>query len=1030
LRYRFADFEADATTPELSRAGSALAIEPKPLRLLLDLLSHAPAIRSADDLLAALWPGETVTASSLTRAVHALRRVLGEPDASLLETVRGRGYRIVAPVERLATPADPAADWPAYFVGRDELLAVLEARVARAEAGEGSLVLVTGEPGIGKTRTAEILAERAQARGIAVHWGRCVEGGGGPPYLPWFEILRAQLEAETAGGPFLAQRRRIGRYLAILMPDLLDPLGDVGEPPRLAAEEARYGLFDAVVELIRHTARKRPLLLILDDLHQADAPSLRLLAFLARRVGELRLLVLGTLRSRGPAAGPALDETLAEISSLPHVEASLEVYGLARHEVASLLCAALAGDPLPSLVDSVYEATGGNPFFVREVTRDLVRSAAPPTRLPGAPASVQRAVAQRVAALPALERRVLETAAVVGREAPLGLVARAAGLSVLAVLDTLPPLVDGGFIELPPSAAAILRFHHALVREALYAALRPAERMALHAAVGDALEGMQGDAARAELAWHFAEAAPLVGLERALTHLLAAGRAALERLAGEEAERLFEQALALLALEPGDWRAAHCELLLGLGEAHDALGKRMEARQRFGEAAALARRLDDPRSFARAALGAFRHVPGHARLGEHEPDAIALLEEALAKLGNADERLRLELMSALVPKLCWAGASGVARAEELSAHALDEARSGAPPELRALVACRRHLVLWHAEGLEQRLALAQEAIPLVDPGRDPALALEARFLRVVDLLELGSFERAWEDVAWYHRLAQEIHHPHLVVQALAWEAARATAEGRLADAEGALAEARLVGAGRGAPAARPGLALQRILLDWAQGGTQPLDPRWDVLAEGEIPLPGIAAFVAWQALEREDEARARRLLERILAHRIEDLPRRFDSLFTGALLAQLANRLEDRSLAARLLPVLHGFAGRHAVGGLGVFVLGALSRSLGLLCATLERFDAAERHFEEARAANWRAGARLWKAETLCDHAELLRRRDASGDRAQARRLLAQAIEDAEEAGLGAVRRRTDRLGRELESVAPLRLPPRRRPHP
>ncbi len=1027
MRYRFGELEADGSRLELRRAGTLVALEPKPLRLLLDLLSHAPELRTREELLAAVWPGETVTPASLTRAMNALRRGLAEPvrGDDVVETARGRGYRIRLPVERLEAPVGPA-DWRELFVGRGALIEGLEARLAAAEHGRGAVVLLEGEPGIGKTRAAEILAERARARGADVRWGRCTEGAGAPPYLPWFQVLRDHLEENPRLERLLVERPALGRYLAVLLPELCERIPSLGEPPRLPPEELRFSVFDAVTEFVGRASRVRPLLVILDDLHWADEPSLRLLAFLAQRIGSFRTLVVGTRRVRDARANPALDAVLAELASRPHVEPALALGGLGQNEVHCILEAALRCSVDRELASEVHARSDGIPFFVQEFARDLIGEGEARGSL-GIPATLRRVVAGRVESLDATLRPIAEAAAVIGREAPVGLVARAARVPKRAVLAALPALQEAGLLDPSSGDPLRLRFVHALVQEALYEALPLVRRIELHGAVGAALEAAtQGSLAPplSELAHHFAEAAPLRGAEPALRYLEAAAREAIRRVGGEEAIRLLERALSLVELEEGDTRPRRCQLLVALAEAHDAVGARGRARRRFAEVSALARQLGDVELLAQAALGFSRHLPGFAPMGVHEADAIAMLQEAREALRGRNEPVELRVLAALVPKLYWDPDRGVERAAELSLEAVRRARQSGCPALQALCVARRHLVIWPPAGLEERLALAQEAISLVDPKGDPMLALEARYLRVVDLLELGEPRRAAEDIVYYERLATELRRSHLIAHAGYWQNAMALAEGRLDDLERGIARCQTLNASGGSPTARPSLAVQAALLAWARGGPGPVDPRLVSLAEGLPALPSLSALVAWLASETGERETALAALERATAN-VADAVNRFDGLLVAAGCAMAVARLGAVARAEQIYDALRPFAGRHVQAFTGLALLGSASRYLGLLSAALGRFDEAELHLEEARAANWRTDARLFTGAALCDHVEVLLRRDAAGDRASARRRLDEAEILATELGAGVLQTRTAELRAKLERGAALRALPR-----
>jgi len=1027
MLYLFSDFELDDRALELRRGEQIVTIEPKPLRLLLDLLAHAPLLRSHEELRQVVWADEIVTSASLTRAVSALRRALGESAGAsgLIETVRSRGYRMRGAVKRVAPgsggQAAPAA-WQEMFVGREGVLARLEALIASAESGRGAVALLAGEPGIGKTRTAEVLSERALSRGAEVYWGRCSETPVAPPYSPWSQMLRAYLEAHPGHDSLLNERRSSAGHLSELISERRELAGPrpLPNPP---TDEARFALFESVTDFFRRAAAEGPILLVLEDLHWMDEPSLQLLSFLASHIGPMRLLVVGTYRSEAAAGGETLERILAELVSLPHVEPPLTLEGLSPSSVFSLLSAAVGEKSAPEVVDTIYDRTNGNPFFVRELTRQVAAAGGSEASLTEMPATVRQVLARRAGALEAPQRAILEAVAVVGHEAPLSLLAQVTGIRAPQALDILADLASANLLELSGGPAPRARFVHSLARQALYEGLHPSRRIQLHGAVAGALEKASSshEQRTSEIAHHYIEAAPLLGIERALRYVRSAAEEALQRAAAKESVRLLERALELLELDPTVASLERCEILLALAASLDADGRRADAVERYAEAAQIARSEEASLHFAAATLGWTRHIPGYVVVGRWEVDAIAMLEEALDKLGDRDPSLRLELVAALLPKLYWAGDEGAIRADHLSRDAIEQARSGGSERLLALCLCRRHLLLWHPDGLEERMVLAREAIDLASSNVDPSVALEARFLRIVDLLEVGEVERAFEDVDFYEEMARENHRSSLVLQAQSWRNAWAHARAEISEAEDGIERGLQLARSAKVPTARYVLLVQQAIVDWTRNDLSSLDPALEAVADAHPSLGSWHALVAWLTTEIGDDARAKTHLEALNKLSTHPVSRSFDGLFVAAARAIAAARLNDAEAARPLYAQLLPYAQRHVVGVFGTVLLGSVSRYLGLLAGTLGYYDKAEHHFEEARGANWRTGASLWTAHTLCDHAEALLRRGESDDRRRAHRYLdeVRSLTDTSTA-LADLATRVRQIGHRLDGVSNL----------
>jgi len=470
------------------------------------------------------------------------------------------GPALAAPVTRsLRAAADE-------LVGRDDQLAALEEVLAGGRGGCGRVVLMAGEPGIGKTRLAEEAARRAAAAGMQVAWGRCHEGDGAPALWPWAQVVR-QLAAELGPGQLAAMLGPSAGWLGPLLSELSGPAGPAGPRPVADLGAARFQLNQAVAGLLRRLADTRPLLVVVDDLHWADVPSLSLLAFLAAELNDASLVVVGTYRDVEVVAGRPLAETLGALAREPVVE-RIALGGLDRAGVARLIGRAIGGRPAEPLVQAVHDRCGGNPFFITELLRLLQserRLAAPDAAAAArreVPLGVRDVLRARLARLPDQTGTVLMVAAVAGRGFDLDLIEAVTGLDDEPALDAAEAAVLAGLVVEDDRAAGRYRFAHALVRETIYEDISRARRARLHARVAEALVAVRGAEPEpaAEMAYHCWQAAPVIGAGRALPYLLRAGEQAAAQLAYEAADEQFARALELAGQLPASPQATEQEI--------------------------------------------------------------------------------------------------------------------------------------------------------------------------------------------------------------------------------------------------------------------------------------------------------------------------------------------------------------------------------------------------------------------------------------------------------------------------------------
>ena len=691
-----------------------------------------------------------------------------------------------------AAYATPAPDGAA-FVGRDRELDELLAALSDARAGHGRLALIGGEPGIGKSRLANELAIRAEELGARVLSGRCWEAGGAPPYWPWVQSLRGYMREREPE----ALRAELGRGapdLAQMLPELRELVPDLPEPPTLAPDGARFRVFDSAVTFLRNAARARPLLLVLDDLHAADVPSLLLLEFVARELEGTRLMILGAYRHTEIGGDHPLALTLGELAR-EEATRRFTLDGLSEAAVARYIELSTGVVAPASLVAALHRGTEGNPLFLVELARLLrdERLLEQDTleRLP-IPQGVHDAIGRRLRRLSDGCRGVLSVASGLGREFSLAALERVSGASGDALLELVDEALAARVVGEVPGARDRLRFSHALVRDALYEQLGAARRIRLHEQIGDALVALYAadpDPHLTEIAHHFCEAAAGGDRDRAIGYARLAGERAGRLLAYEEAARLYRMALAALDAKESADGGVRCELLLALGEAQARSGEMAPAKETFARAADVASRLDLAELLARAAIGyGGRFV--WVRSGK-DPRLVPLLQDALAALPEDDSVLRVKLLARLAGALReLPSARPVA---SISREAVDMARRLGDPSPLAYALDGLYAGIRYPQQTAEWRAMAGELVAAAESAGDKERAWAGHQHLVGPLMLVGDLDGVDAELEAMERLVEELRQPAQLWAHSLTQTMRALFAGRFAEAEALIERNRELG---------------------------------------------------------------------------------------------------------------------------------------------------------------------------------------------------------------------------------------------
>lgn len=855
------------------------------------------------------------------------------------------------------------------LVGRNEQLSELSDLLDRAVSeGRGSVVLVSGEPGIGKTRLLEAAADQARDKNVTSAWGRAWELGNAPPYWPWIEILRTLANAPKG---------RAGRYedLCNMLPELEAGVGaataKTGEPVDA------FAVSDAIVAHLRSVSAENPLLLLLDDLHAADHATLAVAEFVARQLAFMPVVLFGSHRE----AEARLDASLSQL--LGRIGRSGEPMALSRLgevDVRSLVRARLGRDDA-EVSRLIYRATEGNPLFVEELLRLVAARGSAVSG--GVPAGIRAVIRDRLALLSPATVALLQAAAIVGRDFAVQIVAEMAGVTAAALEEATDEAVATDLLE--QSEPGRLRFSHALVAETLATDLPTAVGSRLHRRCAEILEREHtGDpgAPLEEIARHWL-AAGTEQVAHALPVLERAARRASERLAFDDAAALWERALSLLqATLPGDTER-RAELLITAGEAHARAGNRSRAAEACAEAASIAKARDDGELFARAALA----LGAEGAFGGRDETLVELLGSALVLMPETDSPTRALLLARFAA--ARQPENDPEAPIELAKQAIDMARRLGDGRLLLSVLHFAMGAMTDYARAEVRRPLNHEAMELAQRFGDRARGLRARLRLCFDCAELcdpTGFDSAVRD---YEVLANQVGQaryswivPMLRSMRAAWQGNFSLADELELEALGLRQQA-----GDNKELRPPGRRMSQGMLR--------ADPELITLGfddyERSLGRSALSDQVLpfFRAMYRGESAADAASPLSVFGPLLDGFLR---SIHFLELLEQAAWLRRDAELAKLVYPRYKQHAGRpQIITGVGYSLHSLVDQGLTRLCLILGNIDAAERHAKDALALAEKLGARPIALRVYVDLAQGLLDQKGPAAAARARELLESA---------------------------------------
>ena len=981
--YRFGEFQIDLDAFALRHGDEVVPMQRKVFDVLCHLVEHRGRVVTKAELLSELWRNEHVNEGAVAWSVSHIRRALGQQrgDRHPIETVQGRGYRFIADVEsgegvtttRQTPPLPPRTG---DFVGRDRVMLELEQHVREAAQGRGSMCVLTGEAGIGKTRCADELVSVASAHGVQMLIGRCPQEPAAPPLWPIVAALRGLAQDQ----PELAARAR-----ELLSRDSAETGDDASGP----SASARFWLIERASHLLRDVAAARPTLLILDDLHWADAASLGLLGFIAQELRDLPLCIVVTLRDgeRQPGSHEPLQRLLRHAHTIP-------LRALDDAQIAELLEKVGSERPSDALASAIQRAAGGIPLFVQEVVRSLLLEHGAPalSRLPPEavhpPEIARDLLRQRIHRLPAATIALLSQAAVIGDTFDLSLLLALVELEPDVLLDRLEPAIAEGQIE--SDAPHTYRFVHALFQAVLYDDLPASERVAIHRKLATLLAARSDEEPRsAEIARHYYLSLPAGDYVTVIERSREAGAAAIRLFAFEDAVRFYTWALEAQAFGGATDPRMRAELLLSLASAQRFAGRTLESTQTTARVLdlALQHRLHD------VIVRATRlRRPTVAMWMVPDSMARSALETVLAQLPDIPSWVRVSALSQLASIPPYD--RDLARSKELSTRAVEFARELEAPQPLFEAQRAQLFALSGPDDIERVLRVTDELLAHDRDNRYSWHTSDAYSSRVLAHTMAGRMREADTAIEQLRSAIGERHVPEATFYCERLAAQRVFLDGHFDDAEKRWTEIR-------ARALRGGL----LYAEWFYGtqtanlllerqGAQAVMARGMGRTPAAMSTPSTRANLARLAAEAGQRELARGELSALGDP--SDYPRDGHYLHLLSNMSICAALLEDHPRCEQLLALLTPYAALNTPSPMGYYN-GVVAHFLGVLSAALGKDTQARTHFEHALERNRAIGYRAGVVRTLLAHGRLARQH---GPADSAKDLLTRARNEAEALGM------------------------------
>jgi DNA-binding winged helix-turn-helix (wHTH) protein/tetratricopeptide (TPR) repeat protein len=1015
--YRFGQFELDEKAYTLTRSGQPLRLRPKLFDVLLHLIRHRDRVVTNRELLEAVWGPEHVTPSVVPWTISRLRSALGQQGdrQSPIATIPRRGYRFQdtltsdaapheAPGARQAGEAERAAcaASDATFIGRDAAFKTLNAALGTAQSGTGGLFLLVGEPGVGRTRCLQEFGRRAKAE-ASVWSAACAHAPSTPPFWPWIQILHACAREDIDGS---ARRGRVESLLATLQ----NELGEIADD---SADIRAFSLFAQTCDLLVEEAAERTRVLLLDDLHDADKGSLQMLALLAPRLADCRLLIVGALQELSLAAERSHGAHLLGVRNQAHC---IALAPWTRTEVGEFVSGSVPAEQRERVAEAIWRRAQGNPLFIQELLQHYRLHGGATGELAelelasgsrNLPTTLQNLIRHRLQSLTRKTTAVLGAASAIGRRFDLALLQRITNQPAAALLAALDRAQLLGVVE-PGERVADYSFKHELIRDAIYTDLPGQTRARLHLQLGEALEDPTfGSVTPSILAWHFYCAAPVGGASRAVHHAMQAARDARRLAAYTDEVRYREWALEAQAFSENPSPAQRCELLIALAIARTDLGEADVARRHLVRAIEIAEAGNLPEPLARAA---FILRSSMLLFGVPDPLALHALEHARRDLPEDARAVRARVASYLASIPPYSQTPD--QRQELLDEALSLARTSRDSTSLFDALRARCAALMHPDTLDELLKWSTELDALAERIGSPRMVHESQQYRYIALLQLGepiedsrivekiarsSGKRTLREAKWLHRSLLVRHMLYM---------------GQLQKAEENFRQLRAHSGGVRSWLSDFHFAIGMALIRLERDGVKEYWGEFlDVTQGWQRSSRTLSALSMRMLLAQGRVAEVHAELERSAVDTLIRRPVGSGQLGVLSQLALVLVELGDRERCAVIYERMLPYAHLTAVDEFW-FAFGSVAYFLGVLAAACGDTEAARAHLEHALERNESLGYHVQAAWTRYELAKSLL---ACGERARALALLDEAEQDARAHELQTLLGHLHGLGPELQ---------------